>query len=148
MSHVAKLRCWIRWVGFVLTLVGGPWGGLASAWGGVTSQEVERAIRDGVRFLKDQQRPDGSWPEIEDRANTGTTSLVTLALVTAGERPDSPTIRAALDYLRNFSPQQLRSTYAIALQTMALAAGDPDRDRLRLLANVDWLENSQLKPGD
>jgi hypothetical protein len=69
-------------------------------------------------------------------------------LLTAGERPDSPTIRAALDYLRHFGPQQLRSTYAIGLQTMALAAGEPERDRLRILANVDWLENAQIKPAD
>ena len=26
MSHVAKRRCSIGWVGFVLILLGGPWG--------------------------------------------------------------------------------------------------------------------------
>ena len=61
--------------------------------GGVTSEEVERAIREGVRFLKSQQQPDGSWPEAEAQVKTGTTSLVTLALLTAGEKADSPTIQ-------------------------------------------------------
>ena len=79
---------------------------------GVTREEVERAIRDGVRFLKGQQRADGSWPDVEGEARTGTTSLVTLALLTAGEKPDSPTIRKALDYLRKLRargpPQHLR----------------------------------------
>src|SRR5262249_51815649 len=136
----------ITWA--VLAMAGAPGRDSTTAWGGVTSQEVEQSIRDGVLFLKHQQRPDGSWLEVEDGANTGTTSLVTLALLTAGERPDSPTIRGALDYLRHFGPSQLRNTYAIALQTMVYAASDPDRDRLRLLANVEWLEGAQIKDGD
>ena len=116
--------------------------------GGVTSEQVERAIRDGIRFLKSQQRADGSWPEIEEKANTGTTSLVALALMTAGEKADSPPIRAALEHLRNFGPNQLRNTYAISLQTMVFAAADPDKDRLRILANVEWLQAAQIKLGD
>ena len=31
---------------------------------------------------------------------------------------------------------------------MVFAAADPERDHLRLLANVNWLEQAQLKPGD
>ncbi len=54
--------------------------------------------------------------------------MVTLALLTAGERPDSPTIKKALDYLRGFGPNDLHSTYAIALQTMVFAAADPAKD--------------------
>jgi hypothetical protein len=146
MSRPTMLRCWIGLV--VLTLFFGPDAIQGTARGGVTSEQVERAIREGVRFLKAQQRRDGSWPEIEEKANTGTTSLVTLALLTAGEGRDAPTITAALEFLRNFGPNQLRNTYAISLQTMAFAAGDPDRDRLRLLANVEWLEEAQIKPGD
>ena len=55
----------------------------------VTREEVERAIREGVRYLKDQQR-DGSWPDAHNDARSGTTSLVTLALLTAGEKPSRP----------------------------------------------------------
>jgi hypothetical protein len=146
MSRTTTLRCWIGLV--VLTLCFGPDVGRGRARGGVTSEQVERAIREGVGFLKKQQRRDGSWPEIEEKANTGTTSLVTLALLTAGEPRDSPTIRAALDYLRNFGPDQLRNTYSISLQTMAFAAGDPERDRLRIVANVEWLERAQIVTGD
>jgi hypothetical protein len=122
--------------------------GPACASGGVTSEQVERAIREGVRFLKSQQQPDGSWTEAEAQVKTGTTSLVTLALLTAGERTDSPTVQKSLEYLRGFTPQQLRNTYAIGLQTMVFGAAEPERDRLRLLANVDWLEHAQLKPAD
>ena len=142
MSRCLTLRDAIA-LGFAM-LVLAP----ACASGGVTSEQVERAIREGVRFLKSQQQPDGSWTEAEAQVKTGTTSLVTLALLTAGEKVDSPTIQAALEHLRGFGPEQLHNTYAIGLQTMAFAAAEPERDRLRLLANVNWLEKAQLKPGD
>ena len=97
-----------------------------SARAGVTSEEVERAIRQGVRFLKERQRADGSWADADQAAQTGTTSLVALALLTAGEKADSPTIQRALEFLRQIRPDQLNSTYAIALQTMVFAAAEPE----------------------
>jgi len=126
-----------------LVLVPGPRAGAA-----VTREQVEKAIRDGVRFLKLQQRDDGSWADVDNEAHTGTTSLVTLALMTAGEPVHAPTITKALEYLRNFGPDQLNSVYAVALQTMVFAAAQPDTDRLKIAANVDWLERAQIKPGD
>src|SRR5262249_39398927 len=74
-----------------------------SPWG----ERVGRAIREGVRFLKTQQRPDGSWPEVDASAKSGTTSLATLALLEAGEDPDSWAIRRALQFLRGFRPDDL-----------------------------------------
>jgi len=114
----------------------------------VTREEVERAIAGGVRYLLKQQRNDGSWPEIEDDARTGTTSLVTLALLTAGEPVDAPHVQKALEHLRKFDPGQLDSVYAVSLQTMAFAAASPKADIVRIQANVDWLQEAQLKPGD
>jgi serine/threonine protein kinase len=111
-------------------------------------EQIERAIRHGIRFLKSNQRDVGSWPDIEMDARTGTTSLVTLALLTAGEQPDSPAIRKALDHLRGFRADQLNSTYAIALQTMVFAAAVPEQDRSRIAANVNWLERAQIRRGD
>jgi hypothetical protein len=118
------------------------------AGAGVTREEVERAIHDGVAFLKEKQRKDGSWTDADHEAHTGTTSLITLALLTAGEPVNSPHVANALNYLREFGPDQLRSTYAVALQTMVFAAADPDRDRIKIAANVDWLERAQIKPGE
>src|SRR4051812_7757158 len=60
---------------------------LPSARGAVTREQVERAIREGVRYLLSQQRDDGSWPEVDLSHRTGCTSLATLALLTAGESP-------------------------------------------------------------
>jgi hypothetical protein len=132
---------------FLLTALGltsGP----KTADAGVTREEVERAIREGVRFLKGQQRNDGSWTEVDEEARTGTTSLVTLALLTAGETPDSPQVAKALEFLRRFDAQTLNSVYAVSLQTMVFAAAKPKDDILRINRNVGWLEEAQLKVGD
>jgi len=143
-----------------MRLVSRPWGwclivlsgiaiaGSDSCPAAVTREEVDKAIRDAVRFLKSNQRDDGSWTDIELDARTGVTSLVTLALMTAGETAESPAIHKALEYLRHFGPAELRSTYAISLQTMVFATAEPDRDQLRIAANVRWLELAQIKPND
>ena len=134
----------LRVVGVLLSLLSGP-GTLRAA---VTRDEVDRAIRDGIRYLKQVQKSDGSWADSNGDAHTGTTSLVTLALLNAGEKTDSPAVHRAVNYLRSFTPDQLNSTYAIALQTMVYAAAEPDQDMLRIAANVSWLETAQIKPGD
>src|SRR3954447_22049795 len=62
---------------------------------GVTGEEVEKAIREGQRYLKLQQRADGSWNDVGNEAHTGTTSLVVTALLAAGESPaEGPVARA------------------------------------------------------
>ena len=57
------------WAGFLVSL---SWVLLAgerqTVRAGVTSEQVERAIREGVRFLKERQRPDGSWPDVDQRS--------------------------------------------------------------------------------
>jgi Domain of unknown function (DUF4159)/A-macroglobulin TED domain len=123
-------------------------GGDVPCLANVTREEVERAIREGVRYLKTQQRADGSWSDVENEAKTGTTSLITLALLTTGEKTESTVIRKALDYLRGYGPNDLKSTYAIALQTMVFAAASPENDQLRIASNVSWLERAQIKPAD
>jgi hypothetical protein len=122
--------------------------GPASADAAVTTQEVERAIREGVLYLIREQKENGAWADYQGDARTGVTSLVTLALLTAGEKPDSPAVSKAVKYLRGFSPDQLNSTYAVALQTMVFAGVDPKADINRIVANVDWLERAQIQPTD
>ncbi len=61
-------------------------------------EDSDRAIKDGMRFLRATQRADGSWVDVEmENARTGNTGLATLALLTAGEPVDSPTIQKALE---------------------------------------------------
>ncbi len=136
------------WGSCLIILLGIAVAGSVSCPAAVTREEVDKAIRDAVRFLKANQRDDGSWTDIELEARTGMTSLVTLALMTAGETADSPAIRKALEYLRHFGPGELRSTYAISLQTMVFATAEPERDQLRIASNVRWLEQAQIKPND
>jgi hypothetical protein len=131
-----------------LSILGQLSGSGATARAAITSGEVERAIRDGVRFLKERQKADGSWAEVEGQTQCGTTCLVTLALLTAGEKVDSPAIQQALAYLRQLDTEKINSTYGIGLQTMVFAAAEPERDRSRIVANVEWLERGQSKPGD
>ncbi len=123
---------------------------IASPWGKLTplGEQVASAIDRGVQALKTQQRDDGSWTDIELEARTGMTSLVTLALLSARERPDSPPISKALALLRRFGPAELRNTYAIALQTLVFTEAEPAQDRERITANVSWLENAQFNPRD
>ncbi len=118
------------------------------ARGDVTREQVERAIRDGVAHLKGEQAADGSWTDVVQTANTGTTSLVTLALLTAGEPPTEPHVARALEFLEGSTAKDLGRVYAVALQTMVFAAANPDRYRVRISANVYWLEHAQIKPQD
>src|SRR5262245_46724747 len=107
----------------------------------LTAENVRRAIRRGADFLKSQQnKMDGSWPEHPGQPG-GLTGLVTLALLTAGESPDSPEVQAALNYLRSVGEPS--ATYAVSLQTMVFCMAQPDKDRALISRNVDWLE-SQL----
>ena len=108
----ASLRCHapsrLLLVGSILALWGLPLLDLASAHAAVTREEVERAIRDGVRFLKQaaarrrllarrrrrradrHDQPGHAGPA--DRRRAGRTR---------------PTIVTALEFLRNFGPEQL-----------------------------------------
>jgi len=122
----------------------------ARAQGDVTADQVENAIRNGIRYLKDAQNADGSWPQtgVPERYRTGPTSLATLALLTAGVPRDDETVADALGYLEGFSADDLEQTYTVSLQTMAFAAANPQRYRIALSDNVRWLEQAQIKPND
>ena len=102
----------------------------------------DRRSARGSASSSEQQRADGSWATMTTTRRTpAATSLVTLALLTAGEPARfEPTIRRRSTTCGNFDPEDLKSTYAVALQTMVFAAADPERDQLQIAANVAWLE--------
>ena len=117
----------------------------------VSRQEVEDAIKEGIRYLKSKQLADGSWQEVDDEAQTGTTSLVTLALLTAGVSPDSREIRAAIDHLKKYSAQELNSTYAVALRLMVFSAAGAKRVEelaVKMKGDKEWLERAQITAAD
>ena len=114
----------------------------------VTREDVERAIRDGIRYLKQQQKADGSWDDASPQAKTGTTSLVTLALLTAGEKPDSPCHPQGTG---SSAPLRTRRSGAAPMRSRCRPwcsrPPSPQRDQLRIAANAAWLESAQIKPG-
>ncbi len=105
---------------------------------------VLSTIERGVAYLKKAQSSKGRWDELPTY-NGGVTALCTLALLDAGVEPSDPAIVKALAYLRGLAPEK---TYVVALQTMVLATADPDRDKLLIQRNVDWLEANQIKQGE
>ncbi len=56
--------------------------------------DIDRAINRAVEYLKKSQQPDGYWSAETDRDH-GQTALVTLALLYAGESPQSPAVLRA-----------------------------------------------------
>lgn len=104
---------------------------------------VLSSIERGIRYLKSEQMPDGSWDD-SGTFNGGVTGLATVALLSSGLDGSDPSVAKALAVLERM---QLEQTYAVSLQTMALAIGGADRYRLKLETNVAWLEASQRKNG-
>ncbi len=103
---------------------------------------VLASIDRAVSYLKRRQTRRGGWEETSNPG--GISSLVTLALLEAGLEPSDPTIKKALDYIRQFKSDK---TYVVSLQTMVLATATPRRDRLQIQRNARWLEAAQVKEG-
>lgn len=111
----------------------------------VTAEDVRQAVDDGTRFLLAQQnKVDGSWGDPPGQPG-GLTSLVTLALLSAGQDPQSEPVRKSLTYLESLGNPKM--TYATALQTMVFCAADPRRYQARIRENVRWLESTQIAQG-
>lgn len=109
----------------------------------IQPEKVTRSIETAVKWLKKQQKPDGSWQDWHT-FESGVTSLATLALLEAGVAPDDPVIQKALNSLRQ-APRDY--TYCVALQTMALCAAGFKTDIGLIQKNVDWLEGAQQSDG-
>ena len=109
----------------------------------LTQELVNRSIDNGVSFLLSKQdRRTGTWP-VHTGNQGGVTALCTLALVNSGLPANHRGVQQALEYLRSIGLPD--KTYAVALQTMAFCAAEPERDLLLIRRNVAWLEHTQLK---
>jgi len=109
---------------------------------GVTREQVEQSIKSAVKYLLKTQRPEGTWG-----TEPGESALVTLALLTAGESPDSEPMRRGLDALRKCRINASHETYTRSLLTMAFAAADPEKFRDQIAAHAEWLEQAQTRSG-
>lgn len=112
---------------------------------GLTAEQVRKSIERGVGYLKAQQnREKGSWTELPGYPG-GVTSLCTLALLNSGVPNDDPVVQRALAYLRTIDKPEL--TYCVSLQTMVFCLASPDKDRLQITRNVQWLQSRQIDDG-
>lgn len=114
----------------------------------LTPEQVRRAIARAIDYFKHEQKGDGSFPvggvHLADYSG-GSTTLATLALLTAGVPPTDPQVKQALIYLRSKVPQ--KRTYVVSLQTMALCAAGSKTDLGLIRSNVKWLEKAQQHDG-
>jgi len=132
----------------MLALLGqvGPHASLAQASKEpLTAEKVRKAIRRGVDNLKKSQKADGNWSGVVGQEG-GSTALVTLALLNAGEKPSSPQIQKSIKVIQAISRSK---TYEISLRVMALSAADPTGQRYRatIQGDIQWLLEGQTPGG-
>ena len=128
----------------VASLFHGTLPALAQAPDGITAAQVNEAIANGVKFLKSEQRDDGTWEERPLYAG-GLTPLATLALLHSGCDVKDEAVAKAMKHLRQFRPD---STYTTSLQTMVFCYAEPERDLILIQRNVRWLEAHQIRDGE
>ncbi len=116
---------------------------VAIARADLAPEDVRNAMKLGVGFLKDHQHPDGTWADYHGQEG-GVTALCTLALLNAGESLEEEHVKKAMTYLRRLPA---KTTYVVALQTMALCRASPEADQGIIGRNVEWLEASQVREG-
>src|SRR2546423_14475491 len=84
------------------------------------NDELAKAVRKGVEYLKKQQRADGTWPHVDA---VGATALAGWTLLECGVPPTDPAVQKAAAAFRKEVPD-LTTTYSLALGIFFL-------DRLR-----------------
>ncbi len=107
--------------------------------------EIQRAVEKAREYLVRQQNGEGWWEAMNSAdKRVGATGLVLLALANAGLDANNATVDRGLAWLRTQVPDD---TYAVSLQTLALAMLSPQADAAILARNVRWLENAQVQVG-
>ncbi len=102
-------------------------------------RRVDRAIDNGIEFLRRQQRADGSWGhqtgKVGKRFTPGITALAALTLLECGVPANDPQVQQAAKYLRQRMPD-LTVTYSISLAILFFdRLGEvSDAARIRTLA--------------
>src|SRR5687767_2488062 len=116
--HVPAAVVVVRCFGIMIALaLAGAGAHSASA---ATPGEVEAALQKAKKFLYSQQKKEGHW-EIGDKAAMhgsgrawgGHTAIATYALLVAGESPQDPRIKKALDFLYR---EDIELVYALGLR--------------------------------
>ncbi|GIW75348.1 MAG: hypothetical protein KatS3mg104_0411 [Phycisphaerae bacterium] len=140
----------MNWLGRFLQTQWKPIGGLILVFWVITAlparaathEQIQASIERGVRFLYSKQNEFGNWERTQQRpVNTkpsgtdegqwgGRTSLVTYALLAAGEKPLDPRIVKATDWLRD---APITGHYALGVRAnvwLNLPPTQPNREAL------------------
>src|ERR1700687_2009431 len=104
MSSLLRLPLFIATAGLIATVA-------TQTADAQDPERVKEAIDSAKASLRQSQNDDGSWPNVALGGDP--TGLCTLALLNAGERPDSKAIQRALAHIRK---RPLRHTYEVSLE--------------------------------
>lgn len=111
----------------------------------VTDEQVDAAIRKGLAYLYHAQRDAGTWDSKYARQFMGgTESLVMLAALYAGEDPNKPALKKALDYVNKI---EMDSVYTRSVRAMAYARLGGDDNLKRMGQDLAWLLKQQDRQG-
>ena len=93
-------------------------GGLAAPLRAATPAQVEKAIKDAVDYLYKKQDKEGTWEPDDPKVNRhhqegGWTAIAVYALLAAGESPQDPKLKKAIDYLLK---QEMKGVYAVGIR--------------------------------
>src|SRR5262249_14887683 len=134
---------WVRPGGAPAAAQGGPQRVRPQAKKEPLVDQVRKSIDNGVKFIRSQQRANGSWElyPLLGGYEGGATSLALLALMNSGVPATDPAIQQGLKYLREINTTQ---TYVKALQTMAYAEAGQREDAQRITDNVEWLIKARV----
>ena len=115
------------------------------------SADADRAIRKAVKFLISRQNANGSWAVAEEREAflTGTTALVALSLLSAGESHQSPPLVKAVKFLKATHPEKSsRAVYSVALRAAVYAQLPSASAGTELKRDLMWLQRAMIDGGD
>ena len=110
-----------------------------------TAAEADACLARAAAWIVAKQDRQGNFYNIHSREYPGgVEALAALALLRAGEAPNSPAVARTAAFLKSLQPQQ---TYTRALRAMVLANLDGDDARQRLGEDLQWLYKQQNKSG-
>jgi len=111
--------------------------------GGVTSEQVRRAVGRAVAYVRQRQRGDGSWPDYHGHRG-GVTALSVLGLLQSGVESDDPAVAGGVAALGRVPDQ---ATYVVSLKSQAYAALNSPAAMGDLRASAAWLIRAQQPTG-
>lgn len=129
-------RRWLFLVGITIS----QFGTSATA---ATQAEIDKAISQGVEFLKGQQADNGMW---NTGHTLGATALATLALLESGVPVNDPAVSRPLNQVRQQIPQNTH-TYTVSLAIMLLDRAGDKRDRPLIKSLGERLAAGQTASG-